>query len=554
MNRKGHISEKIATPENYEEAASRFEYGKTNRDKVIAFNKNRQENLTEMRLLFIQGKWKTSEYTSHIIYEPKRRVISKLPIKDHIQQWAELMQIEDLLTDTYVRQSCSCVRGRGTHDFLRLLRKQLYADPTGTRYFVQLDVHHFFPNIMHWLMKERIRTKIKDEHLLAALDEFIDSHLQGLPLGVKISQILANFFLAKFDHDAMDIFNIAKDTEKMHYWRRRYVNDCIETCRTQEQANELNKGIAYLNSKFDRYLKQTMRHHYLRFADNIIMHHEDKVFLRIMVELCTMTLARDYLLQINKSWNIRPVDSGGIDVCGYVFYHDHITLRKRNKKGLCKAVATQRKKGKTPEEIRRACASRIGFATHANCNNLLKKLDINMAGRLGKSISRRRHEIPFEGMSAEQKIEFSEIVCPDGSRDETPYLIYLEDFRVDDSKIEFEDVVIEQKDSRGQTTQKKVTQPKKRLAIRFKRIKSIKVIGYDEHGDEEYQYEFVKRRIRQQDGTYIDTDKDAEFYAYTGSGILVSQALEDICREELPKHTVIQQCTNKQGKRYTKFT
>lgn len=65
-------------------------------------------------------------------------------------------------------------------------------------------------------MKDRVRSKIKDPKLLRHLDEFIDSFRQGLPLGLKISQILANFFLAKFDHDAVGVFGIAGDPENSH--------------------------------------------------------------------------------------------------------------------------------------------------------------------------------------------------------------------------------------------------------------------------------------------------------------------------------------------------
>lgn len=100
-------------------------------------------------------------------------------------QWAACLHVEPLLCNTFIRKSCSCVKGRGTHDFINLLRKDL-QDYEGTYYFVQLDAHHFFLSIKHDLMKERLRAKIKDKKLLAFLDEFIDSYYQGMPLGVKI--------------------------------------------------------------------------------------------------------------------------------------------------------------------------------------------------------------------------------------------------------------------------------------------------------------------------------------------------------------------------------
>jgi len=94
--------------------------------------------------------------------------------------------------------------------------------------------------------------------------------------------------------------------------------------------------------KFDRYISNPIQ--YFRFADNIVMLHRDKTFLHLVTEMCIMVLARDYLIQVNRNWNVRPVWSGGIDVCGYVSFHTHRALRKRNKKALCRQVAKCKKK------------------------------------------------------------------------------------------------------------------------------------------------------------------------------------------------------------------
>ena len=119
-------------------------------------------------------------------------------------------------------------------------------------------------------MKERLESKIKDKKLLHFLFEFIDSYWRGLPLGVKLSQILANFFLAKFDHDVQNLFGIANDIERKNYWRKVYVDYCIGSCRTERDAEELAKGIDYLNKKCDALVDKGMKYYY-RFADNMVM-------------------------------------------------------------------------------------------------------------------------------------------------------------------------------------------------------------------------------------------------------------------------------------------
>ena len=548
MKRRGFISPRIETKPNFERAFEGFADGKHKRAAVRKFEADLENNLNMLLEAYATGTWKTSDYSDEIIHEHKTRTISKLPVIDHVMQWAPLLQIEDFLCSTYIRKSCSCVKKRGTHDFVNLLRKDL-GDYKGTYYYVQIDIHHFFPRIPHDIVKGRIREKIKDPKLLAFLDEFIDSYYQGLPLGVKISQILANFLLAKFDHQVIRVFDIDKDPEKMAYWRSRYVTDCLLTCRTEQQAAELAKGVAYLNEKFDRFVAKGLKDNYQRFADNMVTEHEDKTFLHLIVEMQIMVLTRDYYAVINRDWNVRPVYDGGIDVCGYVSYHDHRKLRKRNKQELCREVAKLKKKGLSTEEIRLKCASRIGSAIHANCNNLLRKLDINMEKRLGTVIKNRKVNIPFQGMRYDQKRTFSEIVCKDG-QDETPYKILLVDFIEDDSTIEKETVIVQVPDGNGGMKSEQQTRPKKRLAIRYKRIvRTVTQIGTD--GEEVETYEFepeVDKKTGQRTG------RDAEWYSYTGSSVLLDQAGNDFSKEDLPCPTVITEFTNKQGKKFLKFT
>lgn len=62
------------------------------------------------------------------------------------------------------------------------------------------------------------------------------------------------------------------------------------------------------------------------------------------------------------------------------------------------------------------------------------------------------------------------------------------------------------------------------------------------------RYEKTKDR----DGNITDTD--AEYYTFTGSKVMIDQALNDIQPEDLPCPTVIQQFMGKDGKTYTKFT
>lgn len=512
MKRKGHISKRVATQRNFEDAFWGYSDGKHSRYEVQRFESNLKDNLQNLLNAYVACSWRTSPYIPKEVFKPKHRIVQKSKVDDHVIQWASILPEERWLQDTFYSRSPACVLGRGTHYYVRQEVAELRAfSQNELYYFVQLDIHHYFLNINHDLMKSRLREKLKDPVLLYLWDEFIDS-FPGLVLGVKLSQLLSGLFLAPFDWLALKCFGIGNDVEKFHYWQNRYVTDCFLTCRTNEQAAELSKGVAYLKRKFSGFVREGLLH-YSRFADNIVIKHKDKVFLHLMVELAIVTLSRDFLLNVNKNWNVRPTWMGN-DLCGYVFFHDHLRLRKRNKKALCRQVAKLRKKGYSERDIRLKSASRAGFAYHADARNLLKSL--NMEKRLGTVIKNRKKKAPFEDMTAEQKMSVEEIICYENNN-ENEKLIQLIDYKVDDSVIE--------KNDDGT--------PKRRIAIRYKRIDHI------ENADAE-------------EPTYVWGDK--EYYSFSGSKVMIDQAEQDFSKEDLPLATVIKEFVNKQRKKFYKFT
>ena len=130
-----------------------------------------------------------------------------------------------------------------------------------------------------------------------------------------------------------------------------------------------------------------------------------------------------------------------------------------------------------------------------------------------------------------------------------PIKILLMDYIIQESKIDKETMTVLEKDSTGQIQHIPKSVPAQVLAIRFKKIlQTITRHGVD--GEEEEKYIFQK--IKEEDGQLSSID--AEFYAFTGSRIMIDQAMNDFTPEDLPCPTVIQQVKGKDGKFYTKFT
>ena len=518
--------------DNAHAAFDNYSRHKHHRDYVQAFEADLEHNLQKVVHGIQFESWIPEGYTDKVIFERKRRTLALAPIGDHVTEAAAILPYEKALYDYSSWRAPAVKPGLGTHALMRFLRNEMFKfTQDEMAYFVPIDAHLYFPLMDHEILKRELNGVIKPGKLRRLLYKVIDSYLNGAPLGIKIAQIYGQIYLARFDRLAMNFFDIGDDPDKLAYWTQRYVTDRIATARTQEDYQDLCRGPGYLARKFQCYVEEGVPF-YFRFVDNILFRHEDKTALHIILELAIMHLARDWHVTVNGDFNVRQCWEG-IRMVGYVFYHEKVAVSKRNKQELARRVRKLQKLGFTEEQIRIKLASRFGFIKHANCIHLLKTL--GMEKSLGKIIKNRRVRPPFEGMNGNQKVKFSSII---GQK------ILLIDYKVADSKIDKSQVMVQVENSEGGPQYLERSKPNKALAIRFKKI----LRTFESDGGETYVFE----KKKDEDGN--PTTMDAEYYSFSGSKILIDQAMNDFTVEDLPAPTVIQQFQGKNGQTFVKFT
>lgn len=534
-------------------AFDKYSENKHKRKNVRRYESCLDENLDLVLRQLVDESWTPSPYIEKTIFEKKMRRLAKAPIRDHVLEAAAIFPYEKQLYDYIAWQAPAVRPGLGQSAMLQHLRNLLFGhSQEDMAYNLSMDAHHFFPLMDHDILKRQISRKVKDGKLQRVLYKVVDSYSLGAPLGIKVSQIFGMLYLADFDRLAMRFFDIGNDTEKLHYWTSKYIEGRIATAKTVEDYRDLCRGPQYLAGLFRRYVEEGLPN-YIRFVDNIIFIHPDKTVLGIVKIIATATLASKYHVTINKDYNVRPTYMG-IRICGYVFYHDRVLLAIRNKHVLASHVARLKKKNISEEEIRIRQASRFGYAKHVNCINLIKK--IGMENSLGKIIRRRKIRPPFEGMGPEQKEAFSRICsmlaepCGGGNIFDTwNKKILLTDYVIEDSKIDKKQVTVAVPDSMGHMQNVVKMVPEKALAIRYKKILRTEEVT-DADGNVIEKYVFEKQKDKNGQPTLID----AEFYAFTGSKILISQAEQDFSHEGLPCPTIIRQLKGKGGQTFFKFT
>ena len=526
--------------DNAYKAYDNYSDQKHSREYVKAFEDDLQDNLKEIVKQIVEESWVPGGYKEEYIYDRKLRKLAKAPIEDHVLESATILPYEKAIYDYSSWRAPAVKPGLGTHALFRFLRNEIYKWPLeDASYYVAIDAHHYFPLMDHAILKDELGRLVKPGKLRTFFYKVVDSYPMGAPLGIKVAQLFGQVYLARFDRLAMRFFDIGENPEKLAYWTQRYVTDRICTARTPEDYRDLSMGPGYLSRKFQGYVEEGIQF-YFRFVDNILFRHADKTALHIILELAIMHLSRDWHVTVNKDYNVRPCWMG-IRLGGYVFFPDHVAASKRNKQELARHVRRLQKLGLDEEQIRVKLASRFGYVKHANSIHLFKTL--GMEKSLGKIIKNRRVRAPFEGMAGNQKVKFSSIVnfSENGGG---KIKILLIDYKIMDSKIDKDTYMVQVENSEGGQQMVEKSKPNKALALRFKRILKT----FEAGGEERYVFE--KRKDEQGN----PTEEDAEFYSFTGSKILIDQALNDFSIEDLPCPTVIQQYKGKNGQTFVKFT
>ena len=314
MKRINNLYSEIVSIENLTLADAHARKGKGHQYGVQLHQKNQDKNIAQLHELLISKTYKTSEYITFKVYEPKERLVFKLPYyPDRITHHAVMNVLEPIFTNLFTADTYSCIKGKGIHGAVRAVKKAMKDEPN-TRYCLKLDIKKFYPSVDHEILKQLLRRKFKDRDLLWLLDEIIDS-ADGLPIGNYLSQYFANYYLTYFDH-------WIKETKQVKY--------------------------------------------YFRYADDIVILSNNKPHLHELLFEIKNYLKDNLKLEVKGNYQVFPVEARSIDFVGYRFYHTHTLIRKSIKKSFARAIF----KNKSHATI----AAYKGWTKHANTKHLLKKL------------------------------------------------------------------------------------------------------------------------------------------------------------------------------------
>ena len=160
MKRINNLYEKIYSIENLQLADEIARKGKLKQPGVIGHDRNREANIQKLHKMLKDKTYKTSEYTTFTIFEPKERLIFRLPYyPDRITHHAVMNVLELIFVSVFTADTYSCIKGKGIHAAANAVKHAL-RDVPGTQYCLKLDIRKFYPNVDHKILKQLLRRKI----------------------------------------------------------------------------------------------------------------------------------------------------------------------------------------------------------------------------------------------------------------------------------------------------------------------------------------------------------------------------------------------------------
>ena len=364
MKRIGNLYEQIISVENLRLADSKARRGKTSTYGVRCHDKNREANIEALHEALRTKTFRTSPYDIFTIYEPKERIIYRLPYyPDRIVHHAIMNVLEPIWVRTFTHNTFSCVKNRGIEGCSRYVGRIIQKYKGKPLYCLKIDLRKFYPSISHDVLKQIVRRKIKDTDLLWLLDDIIDSAstpVERRAAGLPVS----------------DYVNIGGQPVRIAF------NDLDEETGLPI-GNYLSQYLANLVLCYVmHYLNEVERVDCAEYADDITLFGESKERLRaVFCRLCEKLTALH--LSVKGNWQIFPIaenrfDKRGraLDYVGYKFYRNQKLIRKSTKKNFCRMCAklNREKPLRELKPYKQAVAPWLGWAKHSNSRNLLRTI------------------------------------------------------------------------------------------------------------------------------------------------------------------------------------
>ena len=294
-----------------------------NKRKVLNFEINKMQNISNIKEMLEHNEVGHNKYNIFLIYEPKRRLVMSLSVKDKIiNHYITRHILEAKLTKYLDMRNCATRKNMGTDYGVKLIKKYLVAlkNKYNNFYILKIDISKYFYNIDHNILKNMLKNKLEDEEY-ELIAKIIDSTNKAY-----INEIIKRF-QAKYGFD-IPLYAYGKGLP-------------IGNMTSQFLS------IFYLN-KLDHFIVHNLKcKYYVRYMDDFIIMHYDLNYLKKVKEIIIKKLKQEYLLKVNDKKTMIVKSNQAFSFLGYTYRILNnkviMKIRKSNYEKIKKKIKALRK-------------------------------------------------------------------------------------------------------------------------------------------------------------------------------------------------------------------
>lgn len=329
-----HDYKNIISIKNLCEAWTEFIRGKKSKRDVAEFSLNLSQNIFRLHEELRTKMYRHGAYEAFSISDPKPRSIHKATVRDRLLHHAIYRILYPLFDKKFIYDSYSCRHLKGTHRAINRFNQfvaQVSESNSRTCWVLKCDVRKFFASIDQTVLIEIVKRHVSDTDTIWLIERTIESFQstgpgKGLPLGNLTSQLLVNVYM----------------------------------------------------NEFDQFVKHRLKQkHYIRYADDFVIMHYDKVILMEVLPKVHDFLEERLKLLLHPDKIFLKTAASGVDFLGWVHFPHHHVLRTTTKKRMFKKIRDSAEK---PEVVQ----SYLGLLSHGNADKLKKKLLIKLIKKSNK--------------------------------------------------------------------------------------------------------------------------------------------------------------------------
>ena len=266
MIKKGknrHLTlEMVYNMDNIRAADKEARKGKTCKYGVRKFDKNREENLIQLRKELMSLTYKTMQPVFEERFcDTKVRVLSKVHYRYHVAHHALMRIILPTLEKSYYYESSAAIKNRGIHYTKKHIEKYIRTRRNIKLYQVQVDFVKFYHHIQRDVIYNRLCKEFTNKGIRYLLKDIIyalgkhnglyeSDGTEGMGIGLYPTQPLINFYLNDLDRGICRI----KKVKLFRY--------CDNLLMISPSKKSLEKALSYLSTYANNNLKQAIHTNY----------------------------------------------------------------------------------------------------------------------------------------------------------------------------------------------------------------------------------------------------------------------------------------------------